>query len=77
MIQLCNEKLFFSEIYEEDEEDGGNKNPMAAAGAMKDAMASGGVDAMASVGAQSLGKMGGMIGKGVGGFAGKAFWSFF
>ena len=67
---------FFSEIYEEDEEDG-VKNPMAAAKEMKEAMSSGGVDAMASVGAQSAAKLGGMIGKGVGGFAGKAFGSFF
>ena len=67
--------FFFSDLYEMDEEDG-QKNPVAAAKEMKEALASGGVDAVANMGAQTAGKLGGMMAKGVGGIAGKAF-SFF
>ena len=48
-------------------------NPIAAAGAVKDALATGGVDKVADMGKQSAAKLGGIMAKGVGGIAGKAF----
>ena len=67
-----------SDFIEEEEEDGQiPPNPMAAAGAVKDALATGGVDKVADMGKQSAAKLGGMVTKGIGGFAGKALGSFF
>ena len=66
----------FSEIYEEEEEEL-PQNPIAAAEAMKDALASGGVDKVADMGKESAKKLGGMVTKGFGGLAGKALGGFF
>jgi hypothetical protein len=70
--------LSFSDLMDED--DSGRKgpsNPLAAAEAMKDALATGGVDKVADLGKQSAAKMAGMMTKGFGGLAGKALGSFF
>ncbi len=69
----------FSSIFSDVDDDGDsiplNKapNPIAAAGAVKDALATGGVDKVADMGKQSAAKLGGIMAKGVGGIAGKAF----
>ncbi|XP_071749164.1 calcium-dependent secretion activator isoform X2 [Lepeophtheirus salmonis] len=65
--------------FNDDESDSGKvpPNPIAAAGAVKDALATGGVDKVADMGKQSAVKLGGMMTKGLGGMAGKAFGNFF
>ncbi|XP_023334053.1 calcium-dependent secretion activator [Eurytemora carolleeae] len=53
------------------------KNPLAAAGAVKDALSTGGVDKVADMGKEGVAQASKMLTKGIGGFAGKAFGSFF
>lgn len=60
-----------------DYDDVDDKNPAAAAAAVKDALAGGGVDKAAEAGKEAAAQAGKMLTKGIGGFAGKAFGSFF
>lgn len=67
-------------MWEEEEEadvNGAKGNPIDAANAVKDALATGGVDKVADMGKQSAAKLVGGVTKGFGGLAGKALGSFF